>query len=217
MKRLQIEILCALLIVAAFYAGTRYRRNHSAQILEKVVVDTVFYERPAPARSSSRTVSVNVPRWLFAPAVEVDKNCQNLTIVQGIGENTKKCANNAHFLASDVEKLSFRGNYPGVSDSSTIPGNLSEILTGSADSVRMFVELETRIYEDSLYRAQVSGPALGDLRPTLDWVQVYNRTQIQTVTKRHRFAVTAGAGAAYTPQGFQPTVGLQVGVVIWGF
>ena len=67
-----------------------------------------------------------------------------------------------------------------------------------ADSVQMKVAMETRPYSDSTYRAQVSGPQ-------------------QVVTRRSRFALTAGIGAAYTPQGFQPTVGVGVGVILWQF
>lgn len=106
--------------------------------------------------------------------------------------------------------------------SSEIPnnsGNMSESPTSPADSVAVELAIETRTYEDSLYRAQVSGPAVGSYRPALDWIEVYSRTHTitRTETKRHRFAVTAGVGAAYTPAGFQPTVGVQVGVVLWRF
>ncbi len=106
--------------------------------------------------------------------------------------------------------------------SSEIPdnsGNLLEIPTSPADSVAVDLAIETRTYEDSLYRAQVSGPTVGRYRPALDWIEVYDRTNTitRTETKRHRFAVTAGVGAAYTPAGFQPTVGVQVGVILWGF
>lgn len=87
----------------------------------------------------------------------------------------------------------------------------------TTDSVAMQVAIETCIYEDSTYRAQVSGPVVGPLAPSLDWVEVYARTQTRTVTRRHRFAVTAGVGAAWTPRGIQPTAGVQVGVVLWGF
>ena len=96
-------------------------------------------------------------------------------------------------------------------------GSVSEIPNSSADSVSLTLEIETRVYEDSLYRAQVSGPAVGCYRPTLDWIETYSRTQTITRTRRNRFAVTAGVGAAYTPRGIQPTVGVQVGVVLWGF
>lgn len=43
------------------------------------------------------------------------------------------------------------------------------------------------------------------------------RTMTHTVTKRNRFALTAGVGVGYTPQGLQPTAGVQVGVVLWGW
>ncbi|WP_297554705.1 DUF6808 domain-containing protein [uncultured Alistipes sp.] len=87
------------------------------------------------------------------------------------------------------------------------------------DSVSVQVRIETRIYEDSLYRAQVSGPVVGPLAPSLDWISVRDRTRTvtETVVRRHRFAVTAGVGAAWTPRGIQPTVGVQVGVVLWRF
>ena len=85
------------------------------------------------------------------------------------------------------------------------------------DSVQMEVPVRTLEYRDSTYYARVSGPVVGTLAPRLDWIETYNRTVTQTVTKRHRFAVTAGVGVGYTPQGFQPTVGIQAGVVLWGF
>lgn len=103
------------------------------------------------------------------------------------------------------------------SENPNTSGNVSEYPTCSSDSVQMQIEIETRVYEDSLYRAQVSGPAVGCYHPTLDWIETYSRTQTITRTQRHRFAVTAGVGAAYTPRGIQPTVGVQVGVVLWGF
>lgn len=86
-----------------------------------------------------------------------------------------------------------------------------------ADSVQMEIPVRTLEYRDSTYYARVSGPVIEDLAPRLDWIETYNRTITRTVTKRNRFAVTAGAGMGYTPQGFQPTVGVQVGVVLWGW
>lgn len=88
-----------------------------------------------------------------------------------------------------------------------------------ADSVAVEVQIETRTYRDSLLTAQVSGPVVGDYRPTLDWYEVYShtRTITNTVTKRSRFAVTAGAGVAWTPEGIRPTVGVQIGVILWSF
>ena len=85
------------------------------------------------------------------------------------------------------------------------------------DSVQMEVPVRTLEYRDSTYYARVSGPVIGDLAPRLDWIETYNRTITRTVTKRNRFAVTAGVGVGYTPQGLQPTIGVQAGVVLWNF
>lgn len=86
-----------------------------------------------------------------------------------------------------------------------------------ADSVQMEVPVRTLEYRDSTYYARVSGPVIGTLTPRLDWIETYNRTITRTVTKHSRFAVTAGVGVGYTPQGFQPTIGVQAGVVLWNF
>lgn len=83
------------------------------------------------------------------------------------------------------------------------------------DSVQMEIPVRTLEYRDSTYYARVVGPVIGDLAPRLDWIETYNRTITRTVTKRNRFAVTAGVGIGYTPKGLQPTIGVQAGVVLW--
>lgn len=85
------------------------------------------------------------------------------------------------------------------------------------DSVTLDVAIEHREYRDSTYRAVVSGAVVGEVHPSLDFIETYNRTTTITVERPKRFAVTAGVGAAYTPKGFQPYVGVGVGVVIWRF
>lgn len=87
----------------------------------------------------------------------------------------------------------------------------------NTDSLMLDVAIEHREYRDSTYRAVVSGAVVGDIRPTLDFIETYNRTTTVIVERPKRFAVTAGVGAAYTPKGFQPYVGVGVGVVIWRF
>lgn len=109
------------------------------------------------------------------------------------------------------------------SDTTGTPAvDIDSIETGiprTADSVAVEIPIETRTYRDSLLTAQVSGPVVGDYHPTLDWYEVYGhtRTITNTVTKRSRFAVSAGVGVAWTPEGIRPTVGVQVGVVLWGW
>ena len=85
------------------------------------------------------------------------------------------------------------------------------------DSVQIEIPVRTLEYRDSTYYARVVGPVIGDLAPRLDWIETYNRTITRTLTKRNRFAVTAGVGVGYTPQGLQPTIGVQAGVVLCNF
>lgn len=89
-----------------------------------------------------------------------------------------------------------------------------EVASGT-DSVQMEIPVRTLEYRDSTYYARVSGPVIGTIAPRLEWIETYNRTITRTVTKRNRFAVTAGVGVGYTPQGLQPTIGVQAGVVLW--
>lgn len=88
-----------------------------------------------------------------------------------------------------------------------------------SDSVQMDVPVRTLEYRDSNYYARVVGPVVGPLMPRLDYIETYNRTitRQQTNPRRSRFALTAGIGAAYTPKGLQPTIGIQAGVVLWEF
>lgn len=184
MKRIASLLIFTAGLAVIFLLGwwARGARLNDAGETVETRIDTVYYERPRPIAVTSRPVTVNVPRILFAPAA--------------VAENATT------------------GSSSGIPNNS---GNVSESPTSPSDSVAVELAIETRTYEDSLYRAQVSGPAMGNYRPALDWIEVYGRTQTITRTKRHRFAVTAGVGAAYTPAGFQPTVGVQVGVVLWGF
>ena len=75
----------------------------------------------------------------------------------------------------------------------------------SADSTGTFL-VDATVGENRLLRASaVVKPVVREI------------TQVRTITqkKRSRLAVTAGVGVGYTPQGFQPTIGIQAGVVLW--
>lgn len=162
------QILAAVLLVGAGYLWGR----QSADVVERVTirVDTLFYERPKPFRSSFREmVAVRIPRMIVAPTDTV----RQLVYV-------------------------------------TVPES-------NGDSVSLNVPIVEREYRDSSYRAQVSGPQVGEYGPALDWIETYDRTTTHEVQRlrRSRFAVTAGVGMAYTSKGFQPYVGAGVGVVLW--
>ncbi len=80
-----------------------------------------------------------------------------------------------------------------------------------ADSVFVEVPIEVRQYADSTYRAQVSG-----WHPSLDWIEVYSRTQTITSTivreaPRWSLGVTAGPGLLYDGN-LHAGVGIVAGV-----
>ena len=79
-------------------------------------------------------------------------------------------------------------------------------IADKGDSVTLDVAIEHREYRDSTYRAVVSGAVVGDIRPTLDFIETYNRTTTITIEQKQRFAITATAGAIYTADGFRPNL-----------
>lgn len=49
------------------------------------------------------------------------------------------------------------------------------------DSVLVEVDVERRVYGDGRYRAVVSGAVVGDIRPTLESMDIYQKTEIRTI------------------------------------
>lgn len=49
------------------------------------------------------------------------------------------------------------------------------------DSVLVAVDIERRVYGDERYRAVVSGAVVGDIRPTLESMDIYQKTEIRTI------------------------------------
>lgn len=107
-------------------------------------------------------------------------------------------------FAEDVKK----NNFPNITHTESKPLIVS-------DSVDVKIDIETVIYEDTTYRAQISGPRIGQYGPQLDWVKTCQKTITQTATKKSRFAVTAGVGVGLTPTGIQPMVGVSAGIILW--
>lgn len=81
------------------------------------------------------------------------------------------------------------------------------------DTVRelVFLPREYMVYKDSTYRAVVSG-----VQPRLDSIEIYRKTQVQTITKtisvpdRKRWGFGIQAGAGYDGKKVRPFVGLGV-------
>ena len=101
----------------------------------------------------------------------------------------------------------------------------TEFVEIKADSVRIdtvkelvFLPREYLVYKDSTYRAVVSG-----VQPRLDSIEVYRKTQVQTITKtisvpdRKRWGLGVQVGAGFNGKEVQPYlgVGVQFNLVRW--
>lgn len=77
------------------------------------------------------------------------------------------------------------------------------------DTVGMTVSLPItqKTYRDSNYTAVISGYS-----PNLDYIETYNKTVTQTVTKwkQPRLSIGAGIGYYLTPKGLQPGIGVTL-------
>lgn len=72
------------------------------------------------------------------------------------------------------------------------------IQTERGDSVEVSFPIEQRVYQDSTYRAVVSGAVVGNRRPTLDYIETYNRTTTSEVVLH--------------PKKIRPYIGASVGI-----
>lgn len=52
------------------------------------------------------------------------------------------------------------------------------------DSILIPATIERRIYQDSLYRAVISGAVVGNVRPTLESIELYVHNKIQVVSPK---------------------------------
>ena len=87
-----------------------------------------------------------------------------------------------------------------------------------ADSTQpsMVIPIEQKEYITDDYRAIVEGykPRLVDIELYRQTVFI-NKNTTTTITAHPRWAVIAGVGTGWTPIGFQPQIGVNVGYVIW--
>lgn len=85
-----------------------------------------------------------------------------------------------------------------------------------SDTVYVEIPITSKVYEDSLYRAWVSG-----YRARLDSIEVYPVRTIETVyvpqVKRTRWGVGLQAGFGTDFRGWTPYVGVGVSYNLWGW
>lgn len=62
-----------------------------------------------------------------------------------------------------------------------VPTPSDTVVIERVDSVLVAVDIERRVYQDSSYRAVVSGAVVGDIHPTLDHIDIYSRNETRII------------------------------------
>lgn len=62
-----------------------------------------------------------------------------------------------------------------------VPTPSDTVVVERVDSVLIAVDIERRVYQDSLYRAVVSGAVVGDIHPTLESMDIYAKTETRII------------------------------------
>lgn len=57
------------------------------------------------------------------------------------------------------------------------------------DSVKVAIDIERKTYQDSTFKATISGPRIDNYGPTLDDISIYSKTEIRTIEKPYPFMV----------------------------
>jgi hypothetical protein len=57
------------------------------------------------------------------------------------------------------------------------------------DSVKVAIDIERKVYQDSTFRATISGPRIGEYGPILDDINIYSRMETKIVEEPYPFLV----------------------------
>ena len=61
--------------------------------------------------------------------------------------------------------------------------------TAIVDSVKVAIDIERKTYQDSTFKATISGPRIGNYGPNLDDINIYSRTETKIIEKPYPFLV----------------------------
>lgn len=84
----------------------------------------------------------------------------------------------------EIEKVRTEYVYVPTSSDTVVVEVADTVVIERVDSVLVAVDIERRIYQDSLYRAVVSGAVVGDIHPTLDHIDIYSRNETRIVESK---------------------------------
>lgn len=107
-----------------------------------------------------------------------------------------------------TEKLPIASSPVVRKDSTRVDTLIASVETGNKDSVEVTIPITQKVYEDSTYRAYVSG-----FHPALDSIFILQRTEkiyIRSPTKPKRWGLGIQLGLGVTPARVEPYVGIGV-------
>lgn len=187
-------VTTAIALAATFLGGWWLGRYVSRpEIVERVRVDTVFYERPKPISTSDITVSVNVPKLVFARnpvMLHADSGNVASNIASNVASFTNQGTNQATTQIAET-----------VTNCNGLEPSIKNYL--NTDSVQIAVMERTLEYRDSTYYARVVGPVVGPLGPRLDFIETYNKTveRVQLVREPYAWELGPALGTWMTRDG----------------
>lgn len=185
MKWIGAVVVLAAIFLGGWWLGNRFARP---EVVETVRVQPVFYERPEPINSSDITVSVNVPRFIFArDTVMLQANPGN------VASNVASQTTNRDSVAIPVavRTLEYRDSTYYARVVGPVVGNLSPRL----DYFETYNKTVERVQLVREPYAWELGPAMGAWMTTDGsgvWAGAYARRTFG------RFSVSASAG--YDPR-----------------
>ena len=101
-------------------------------------------------------------------------------------------------------------NFPTKIDNK---GNFPDISANFPDSVNVQIPITQKVYEDSTYKAYISG-----YNASLDSFYIYPQTKIVTIKEKpKRWHLSVSAGYGITPKGLQPCLMVGVSYMIFSF
>lgn len=103
----------------------------------------------------------------------------------------------------------------GASEYALIGDTTALVEKSVTDSATVIIPITQKVYEDSLFRAYVSG-----YHPALDSIEIYRKSEtiyIRSPTKPKRWSVGIQAGLGLTPNNIQPYIGVGVSYNILSF
>lgn len=106
---------------------------------------------------------------------------------------------------------------PGVVERLILRHDTITVTDTAGVTVAVSVPIEQKHYSDTLFDAWVSGvvPNLDSLRIYPVSVNTHTVEYLYRDTKPKRWGVSVSAGAAYTPKGFQPFLGVGVSYTLF--